>query len=100
MPEVLETLEGATGATFELVPLTNTLLGSSVTCSGLLPGRAFIAALEGRGGLDLALIPAEALNDNGRFLDDLTLAQLEAASPVEVRPSYDFADALTAGEVA
>ena len=30
----------------------------------------------------------------------LTLAELEAASSVEVRPSYDFADALTAGEVA
>ena len=100
MPEVLDTLEGATGAAFELVPLTNTLLGSSVTCAGLLPGRDFLTALEGRGGLDLALIPAEALNDNGCFLDDLTLAELEATSPVEVRPSYDFADVLSAREVA
>jgi putative radical SAM enzyme (TIGR03279 family) len=100
MPEVLETLGDATGASFELVPLTNTLLGSSVTCAGLLPGSDFLAALKAGSGLDLALIPAEAVNDNGKFLDDLTLDELEAASPVDIRPSYDFADALAGGEIA
>ena len=38
MPQVLEPLQQATGARFELIPLSNTLFGSTVTCAGLLPG--------------------------------------------------------------
>jgi putative radical SAM enzyme (TIGR03279 family) len=94
MPRVLDTLREETGGAFELLPLVNDLFGPSVTAAGLLPGRAFLRALAGRRGFDLALLPAEALNDRGRFLDDLTLDELAAGLAIEVRPSYDFADAL------
>lgn len=94
MPQVLRPLESATGARFELVPLANTLFGSSVTCAGLLPGSAFRAALEHRDDLDLALIPAESLNDADLFMDDMTLAQLEASVRIPVLPSYHFTDVL------
>ncbi len=94
MPQVLAPLSAATGATFELLPLTNPLFGATVSCAGLLPGRAFRDALAGRADLDLALLPAEALNDEQLFVDDLTLAELAASVPVEVRPSYCFTDAL------
>jgi hypothetical protein len=66
-----------------------------VTCAGLLPGDAFRAALRDRPDLDLALIPAEALNDAGAFMDDMTLDSLIDQSPVEIRPSYWFVDALS-----
>jgi putative radical SAM enzyme (TIGR03279 family) len=92
MPEVLRSLRAATGADFDLLVLENTLFGPSVTTAGLLPGKAFAAALAGRGDLDLALLPAEAVNDDGVFIDDLHVHDL--AAPVEVRLSYDFADAL------
>jgi putative radical SAM enzyme (TIGR03279 family) len=95
LPQVLGPLSDATGAHFELIPLVNTLFGSTVTCAGLLPGAAFRAALKDRTDLDLALIPAEAINDTGLFMDDLTLEHLIAESPVEIRPSYWFVDALS-----
>jgi putative radical SAM enzyme (TIGR03279 family) len=97
MPEVLSTLSAHTGATFELMPLVNDLFGQSVTSAGLLPGSALANALRERHHVELALIPAEALNDAGRFLDDLTFHELAAGAPVEVRPSYDFVDALGQG---
>jgi putative radical SAM enzyme (TIGR03279 family) len=94
MPEVLRSLEAATGAQFDLLVLENSLFGSSVTTAGLLPGKAFAAALASRRDLDLAVLPAEAVNDEGVFLDDVDLDSLAAAAPVEIRLSHDFADAL------
>jgi putative radical SAM enzyme (TIGR03279 family) len=94
MPQVLAPLQAATGATFELVPLSNSLFGPSVTCAGLLPGAAFQAALSDRGDLDLALIPAESLNEDGLFVDNVRFADLIRVARAEVRSSYCFTDAL------
>jgi putative radical SAM enzyme (TIGR03279 family) len=93
MPMVLEPLARISGAQFELIPVVNTLFGSSVTTAGLLPGSALQEALVGR-ALDLALLPGESVNDDGVFIDNLSLEQLRAAVPMEVRLSKDFADAL------
>ncbi len=95
MPRVLETLTAATGARFDLMVLENDLFGPSVTTAALLPGRAFRHALQGREDLDLALLPAEAVNHNGVFLDDVPLARLAQDVPTPVRLSYDFADVLS-----
>lgn len=94
MPDVLTPLARASGATFDLVPLVNPLFGASVTCAGLLPGRAFADALRGRTDLDLALLPGEAVNDAGLFLDDLPFATLVAEAPMPVWLSKTFADVL------
>jgi putative radical SAM enzyme (TIGR03279 family) len=94
MPQVLEPLQQATGARFELITLENGLFGKSVTCAGLLPGADFRAALASRQDIDLALIPAEALNDERRFMDDLPLPEVQAAIPMPLRPSHCFTDAL------
>ncbi len=95
MPEVTRTLADVTGGVFDVVGLENDLFGPSVTSAGLLPGRAFLAALRQHARHDLALMPAESINDNGVFIDDLRFEDLEAQAPIEVRLSYDFADALT-----
>jgi putative radical SAM enzyme (TIGR03279 family) len=97
MPQVLPPLAAATGAQFEIIPAVNSLFGSSVTCAGLLPGAAFRTALAGRKDLGLALLPRESLNDDGFFMDDLTLADLQATIPIPVHPSYDFVDVLAGG---
>jgi putative radical SAM enzyme (TIGR03279 family) len=94
MPQVLEPLRHATGAHFELLALDNPLFGATVSCAGLLSGGAFRAALLGRTDLDLALIPAESLNDDGKFMDDVTLDGLRRELSVEIRPSYCFTDVL------
>jgi NifB/MoaA-like Fe-S oxidoreductase len=91
---VLAPLAHATGATFELIPVVNTLFGPSVTTAGLLPGTALQQALAGRRELDLALLPGEAVNDDGLFMDSMSLELLEATVPMALRLSKDFIDAL------
>ena len=51
MPMVLEPLARATGATFELIPVVNTLFGASVTTAGLLPGAARAAGARAAGAI-------------------------------------------------
>jgi NifB/MoaA-like Fe-S oxidoreductase len=94
MPTVLEALAQATGGQFECVAVENTYFGSSVTTAGLLAGADLSAALAARGDYDLALLPAESVNEDGLFVDDFTLAALVAATPVPVVLSYHFTDAL------
>jgi len=94
MPQVLEPLTHATGAEFELIAVENSLFGASVTTAGLLPGRAIEAALADQTGLELALLPGEAVNDDGLFIDSMSLEHLAARVPFELRLSKDFIDAL------
>ena len=97
MPQVMAPLTEASGATFELIPLENTLFGTTVTTAGLLPGSAMRDALAARRDLDLVLLPAESINDDGLFIDNMRIDELVAAVPVELRFSRDFADALAGG---
>ena len=94
MPMVLEPLSRLTGSHFELIAVVNSLFGPSVTTAGLLPGAAMQQALGGRRDLDLVLLPGESINDDGLFIDSMSLELLQAASPVELRASKDFIDAL------
>jgi NifB/MoaA-like Fe-S oxidoreductase len=94
MPMVLEPLAERTGSRFDLIPVVNTLFGPSVTTAGLLPGSAIQQALRGRDELDLALLPGEAINDEGLFIDSMRLDLLQASVSVELRASKDFIDAL------
>jgi NifB/MoaA-like Fe-S oxidoreductase len=94
MPQVLAPLARITGSEYELIPVVNSLFGPRVTTAGLLPGVALQQALRGRGDLDLALLPSEAVNDEGLFIDGMSLELLEASVPVDVRLSKDFTDVL------
>ncbi len=96
LPRLFPALEAATGGTFEIAVLQNSYYGTSVTTAGLLPGEAFLGALRGRGDCALALLPAESVNEDGRFVDDVTLATLEATAPMPIALSYHFTDALGA----
>ncbi|MBN2171882.1 MAG: DUF512 domain-containing protein [Candidatus Krumholzibacteriota bacterium] len=82
---LLPELASLPGLLTRLVALDNPLYGAPVTVSGLLPGRAILAALQGLAGeADVAVLPPNVLNAAGRFLDDLTLAELHEASPLPV----------------
>jgi putative radical SAM enzyme (TIGR03279 family) len=94
MPQLLDPLEGATGASFELHPLENTVFGSSVTTAGLLPGKAFIEALQQANHVDLALLPAESVNDDGLFIDDVSFEEVAGSIDTPVWLSAHFTDAL------
>lgn len=94
MPGIIDQLQTATGARFELIITENSLFGPTTTVAGLLPGADVRRALQGRVDLDLALIPAEAINEDGLFLDDAPLTSVRADVPMPVLPSYDFIDVL------
>ncbi|MFC1639590.1 DUF512 domain-containing protein [Gemmatimonadota bacterium] len=92
-PEIVAALERDTGARFDLLVAENELYGPSVTTAGLLPGSAFAKALANRNDLDMALIPAEAMNDDGMFLDDMSFSELVDANSMEIRASHWLVDA-------
>jgi putative radical SAM enzyme (TIGR03279 family) len=95
MPQLLSQLETQTGARFVLIPTTNSLFGPTTTTAGLLVGADIHRALDGRSDLDLALIPAETINDSGLFLDDERFIALRESLPMPIYPSYDFIDVLS-----
>lgn len=100
MPELIDQLTRATGAEFTLIPMENSLFGPTITTAGLLVGADIKRALEDRHDLDLALIPAETINEDRIFLDDVAFDELRATLPMPVHPSYDFVDVLTSEELA
>jgi putative radical SAM enzyme (TIGR03279 family) len=94
MPSLLETLARETGASFRLTVLENGYYGPSVTTAGLLSGEDFRAALAGAAEADLALLPAESVNDDGLFVDSVPFEDVARTAPMPVRLSYHFTDAL------
>ena len=95
MPELLDAIAARTGARFTLIPTENSLFGPTTTTAGLLVGADIRRALADRPDLDLALIPAETINDDGLFLDEERFIALRETLPMPVYPSYDFIDVLS-----
>ena len=94
MAPLLESLSEVSGATFELIVATNSLFGPTITTAGLLVGKDILTALHDRHDLDIALIPAETINEDRVFLDHFTLDAVRESLPMPVFPSYDFIDVL------
>jgi putative radical SAM enzyme (TIGR03279 family) len=94
MRPLLERLSDASGAEFELIVRESSLFGPTITTAGLLVGKDILSALADRHDLDIALIPAETINEDGVFLDDRTLANVRDSLPMPIFPSYDFIDVL------
>ena len=103
MRPLLDELEGVTRARLENILMENYLFCPNTTTAGLLDDPDMLRALSDRHDLDLALIPAETINEDGMFLDDRTFIAVREALPMPVFPSYDFVDVLsheTAGAAA
>ena len=94
MHSLLDRLREASGAEFELIVVENSLFGPTITTAGLLVGKDILGALAHRHDLDMALIPAETINEDSVFLDDYTLAVVRESLSMPVFPSYDFIDVL------
>ena len=94
MPPLLSQLQQATGGHFELIHAENSLFGPTTTTAGLLVGADIRRVLGARTDLDMALIPAETINENGLFLDDESFAAVREEFPMPVYASYDFIDVL------
>ena len=99
MEPLLDRLRAASGADFTLIVAENSLFGPTITTAGLLVGRDILTALGDRHDLDIALIPAETINEDGVFLDDYTLQAVRESLPMPIFPSYDFIDVLESESV-
>jgi putative radical SAM enzyme (TIGR03279 family) len=95
MAPLVERLGSASGAAFRVIAVENRLFGPTVTTAGLLPGEDIRAALEDVRGLDAVLLPAEALNDDGLFIDSLPFSDLAAATALPLLPAYELSGALS-----
>jgi hypothetical protein len=94
MPPLLDRIAAATGADFVLIPAENSLFGPATTTAGLLVSADIRRVLADRDDLDVALIPAECINDSGVFLDDGRFEDVRQGFGFPVHPSYDFIDVL------
>ena len=88
-------LAAATAADVEVVEVRNQYFGESVTIAGLLGGRDILKALGDSQDGDVIVLPAEALNADEVFIDDLAKSELVAVlAPAEIRTGYEITEAL------
>ena len=84
-----------TGVDFTIVPVENSLFGSRVNVSGLIPGQDFLSALS---SLDLpqhVFLPRASIDYFGaKFLDDLTPEELETRLKRPVSFVYTLSELL------
>ncbi len=81
----------------EVVAVQNRYFGPTVTVAGLLPGADVAADLQECRPSDLVVLPADALNADGLFIDGMALAELETAlSPAVVRTGRELTATLSA----
>lgn len=86
-----------TGARIDVLAIENAFYGPTVTTAGLLAGRDIIATLEDSDDYDIVLTPAEALNDDAVYVDDVSQAQLqERFSGTRFVPAFEITSALAA----
>ncbi len=80
----------------KLMPVDNKLFGKRVTVTGLLSGQDIIAKLfKKRLKDEPVVIPPNCLNSDGRFIDDLTVSDIEDKLGVDIiRGTYNFAETL------
>lgn len=89
----LKRLQGTAGVSVRVVTARNTLFGPPVTVSGLLSGRDILTAIRGKRLGSLLMIPSSTLSENESiFLDDMNIADIEAAAGVPVRAVSTFGD--------
>jgi NifB/MoaA-like Fe-S oxidoreductase len=78
-------LASATGATIKVIAVPNRLFGASVTVAGLVAGRDIREALRGKELGAGMVIPDVMLKEGeGRFIDDVTVAELSESLGCEV----------------
>ena len=63
----------------------NSLLGESITVSGLLPGRDMVKTIRRNPSYDLYLLPENLLNADGLFLDDMDLTEVRKKTGKQIR---------------
>lgn len=90
--KILPALNRIAGLEAVLTAPENSLLGPSVTVSGLLPGKDYLQAAQSLLPADLVVLPINCVNADGLFLDNLSLDQLETELGTPVVLTDTFSD--------
>jgi putative radical SAM enzyme (TIGR03279 family) len=69
----------------EVAEVVNTFWGGNVACAGLLMGEEVLAQLRGRDVGQFVFLPPDAVDNQNRMLDDITLAQMSQELGTTVR---------------
>jgi NifB/MoaA-like Fe-S oxidoreductase len=86
--------------TIEVACVENRFFGASVTVAGLLTGRDVIRTLlDTIEGHDMILVPDVVLNEDNKFLDDITLDDMEEALGISVQKIDSTPEGLVKGIV-
>ncbi|MGH7340542.1 MAG: DUF512 domain-containing protein, partial [Candidatus Rokuibacteriota bacterium] len=92
---LVERVNAHTGARAAVVAIENSYFGPTVNTAGLLAGVDVGSALAAGAAWDAVLVPAESLDDDARFIDDVPLADLEARlGPARVLTGHELTEAL------
>ncbi len=69
----------------QVAQIENTFWGGNVGCAGLVMGEEILAQLAGRDCGEMVFLPPDAVDNQNRLLDDITLAQLSEKLGTKVR---------------
>ena len=95
LDERASALAAATEATVEVVHVENRYFGDTVTIAGVRGGRDIIDALQNTESGDLVVLPAEALNADDIFIDDVPMDDVrKALAPASIYTGYEVTEAL------
>ena len=90
-------LARSTGSDVEVIQVRNDYFGESVTIAGLLGGRDILRSLGDSREGDIVVLPAEALNADDVFIDDMPFSELtDALASADIRTGYEITEALGA----
>lgn len=93
--ELAPRLSEQTGAEVDPVHVVNRYFGDTVTIAGLLGGEDILHALGESRAADLIVLPAEALNADNVFIDNLDLEDFkQRVGGARVLSGYEITDAL------
>jgi putative radical SAM enzyme (TIGR03279 family) len=88
-------LANATGAEVDIVTALNKYFGETVTIAGLLGGQDILDALGPSREGDVVLLPAEALNADEIFIDNVLMSEVkDSLAPAAVVSGYEVTEAL------
>ncbi len=97
-------VEEVSGINVRVYPIKNNFFGGEVNVSGLVVGADIIEQLKDKQKADVLLIPHTMLRDeDGIFLDDTTVAQVEAELGMHLEPvlndGYEFIEKIIGEEL-
>lgn len=77
------------GASVRITPVVNDFWGEMVTAANLLTGRDILRAIQ-NSKADIIFIPPKVINDNGLFLDDMTIEELDNSIQGEIAVGAEY----------